>query len=58
MSRVIHKQHEDSDMVMKTMKQYCSSIEILLFIIIAFCVIMVIVQIIVCRKVMTLAKRP
>lgn len=56
MNRIVHKQQDSNDMVMKTMKQYCSSIEILLFIVIAFCVVMTIVQIVVCRKVMTLSK--
>ncbi len=56
MGRLVTKQQEDNALVMRSMKQYCSSLEILLFIIIAFCVVMVIVQIVVCRKVMTLAK--
>ena len=56
MGKLVTTQQEDNALVMRNMKQYCSSLEILLFIIIAFCVVMVIVQIVVCRKVMTLAK--
>lgn len=50
------KQQETNAMVLRSMKQYASSLEILLFIVIAFCVVMVIVQIVICRKMMTLTK--
>lgn len=56
MGKLMTKQQEDNALVVQSMKQYCSSLEVLLFIIIAFCVVMVIVQIVVCRKVMTLTK--
>lgn len=56
MGKFVTKQQEDNALVMRAMKQYSSSLEILLFIVIAFCVVMVIVQIIICQKVMTLTK--
>ena len=56
MGKFVTKQQEDNALVLRSMKQYSSSLEILLFIVIAFCVVMVIVQIVVCRKVMTLTK--
>lgn len=49
------KQSESTDSVTESMNKYCSSLEILLFVVIATLVVSIIVQIVMCRKLSQLA---